>query len=183
MSGSIRRWKRDNRGVVAIEFAMLAMPLFLLILGIFELSMFFASGSVLEGASIEAARIIRTGQVQASTNPESEFENELCDRVGSMLDCGKLQYEVIHVSDDTFLTAENTQPQFDNQGNLIPQPFDAGHSSDVVIVRTYYKWDFMVPFLATMLTGDPSKDWATHMTTVVIKTEPYCASTNGNCAY
>ena len=183
MLGIFKRWKRNSDAVVAIEFALLAMPLLTLILGIFELSMFFASGSVMEGASAEAARIIRTGQVQASANPEDEFEQELCARVGSMLDCGKLQYEVIKISDGTFLTAENTQPQFDNQGNLIPQPFNAGHSSDVVIIRTYYKWTFMVPFLSVLLTGDPNKNWATHMSTVVIKTEPYCASVNGSCAY
>ncbi len=170
----INRWLRKKEdGVVAIEFAMVALPLFTLIFGIIESSLYFAAGSVLEGGSVQAARMIRTGQVQESSNPEDTFKTQLCNDVSVFLDCAKLQYEVIHISGDTFLSASSNAPVFDSNGNLIPRPFDPGVKDSVVIVRSYYKWEFYTPYIGSLMTGSLSKNWAGHMSTVVIKSEPY----------
>lgn len=176
MIKTFRRWLRREEGVTAVEFSLVAMPLFTIIFGIIELSMFFASGTVLEGASAEAARRIRTGQVQQSDDPEDTFKTLLCNQGGTMLDCDKLQYEVIHVGGNSFSLADTMEPQFDDEGNLIPHPFDAGNDSDVILVRAYYKWKFLTPFISTMLTAGSGQDWVAHMATVVIQTEPYCTS-------
>ncbi|HYD17141.1 MAG TPA: TadE/TadG family type IV pilus assembly protein [Patescibacteria group bacterium] len=175
-----RRWLKNEEGVTAVEFSLVAMPMFTLIFGIIELSMFFASGTVLEGASAEAARRIRTGQVQQSEEPEEEFKKLLCDQGGSMLDCDKIQYEVIHVGGNSFSIADTMEPEFDDEGNLIPHPFDAGSESEVVMVRTFYKWTFYTPFIGSMLTAGSGQDWIGHMSTVVIRTEPYCTSLTVN---
>ena len=153
MIKTLRRWLRREEGVTAVEFSLVAMPLFTIIFGIIELSMFFASGTVLEGASSEAARRIRTGQVQQADDPEEAFKTLLCHQAGAMLDCDKIQYEVIHMGNNTFSLADTMEPQFDEDGNLIPHPFDAGGDSDVILVRAYYQWHFYTPFLSTMLTA------------------------------
>lgn len=176
MLARLRRYLRHDKGVTSIEFAMVAMPLFLIVFAIIELSMFFASGNVLEGASQEAGRRIRTGQVQAMEDPAQAFKDELCDNVGSMLNCPDIQYEVIRVADDTFASAQSMEPQFDENGDLVQQGFDAGNSSDVILIRSYYKWDFLTPFLGEILTGMPGGGWLGHLSTVVLRTEPYCTS-------
>lgn len=182
MIRTFRRWLRREEGVTAVEFSLVAMPLFTIIFGIIELSMFFASGTVLEGASAEAARRIRTGQVQQSGAPEDAFKDLLCQQSTAMLDCEKIQYEVIRMGDGTFSLADTMEPQFDAEGNLIPHPFDAGGDSDVIMVRAYYQWEFMTPFISSMLTAGSGQDWVAHMATVVIRTEPYCTSLNPmNC--
>jgi Flp pilus assembly protein TadG len=160
-------------GVVAVEFALLAIPLLLLIIGIVETALFFAAGTILEGASASAARLVRTGQVQGSADPETAFEDRLCDQASALIDCADIQYEVIRVAANNFAGAESYESEFDEDGNLVAQPFSTGDSNDVVLVRAIYRYEFLTPFLGHLMTGDPGKDWMTHMATVVIKAEPY----------
>lgn len=176
MIARIRRFLRRDEGVTSVEFSMVAMPLFLFVFSIIELSMFFGSGNVLEGASQEAARRIRTGQLQGMEDPAQAFKTELCANVGSMLTCEEIQYEVIRIEGDSFADAQSMQPQFDENGDLVPQGFDAGDSSDVILIRSYYKWSFLTPFLGEMLSGIAGGGWMGHLSTVVLRTEPYCTS-------
>lgn len=169
----LRKWRKRDDGSAAIEFVLLTLPLYTLILGIVETSLYFTSGMVLEGASAEAGRLIRTGAVQLAADPQDMFEEALCDNAVAMLDCSKLQYEVIHVSPNTFGNAENYESEFDDDGNLIPGPFETGNSNDVVLIRTAYRYEFLTPFLGAMMTGDPEKNWKMHISTVVLKAEPY----------
>lgn len=169
----LRKWTRRDDGSAAVEFALLTLPLYTLILGIVETSLYFTSGMVLEGASADAGRMIRTGQVQMAANPQDLFEEALCDNAVAMLDCTKLQYEVIHVAPNTFTNAETYESQFDAEGNLIPGPFETGNSNDVVLIRTAYRYEFLTPFLGSMMTGDPNQNWKMHISTVVLKAEPY----------
>lgn len=173
MIKKIRRWFRRDDGVVAVEFALIAIPLFTLILGIIETSLFFAAGSVLEGASNDAARVIRTGQAQTSADPEQVFREELCEKVGVMMDCDDIQYEVIVMAPNTFASSEEYQSSFDDDGNLEPAPFSAGNSNDIVLIRTVYRYEFLTPFLGAMMTADPARNWMMHISTVVLKAEPY----------
>ena len=171
--GLVRRYKAQDDGVVAVEFALLAIPLFVLIIGAVEMSLFFAGGVVLEGAASDAARLIRTGQSQTSENPEQVFADRLCEKVGVMIDCEDLQYQVIRMETDSFSEAENNQPEFDAEGNLIDEPFNAGNSNDVILIRAAYRYEFLTPFIGAMATGDPSRNWMNHLATVVIRAEPY----------
>ncbi len=164
---------RQESGVVAVEFAMIGIPFFMLLIGIVETGLFFAAGVVLEGASAEASRLIRTGQLQDTANPEDAFAAELCERVGVMIPCPEIQYEVIRVDPNTFANADDYQSQFDADGNLISQGFDAGDENDVILVRSAYKYDFLTPFLGSLMTGSPDRTWMVHVSTVVVKNEPF----------
>ena len=90
-----------------------------------------------------------------------------------MLDCSRIQYEVIRIGNDSFVSAETATPEFDEDGNLIEQDFDAGNSNDVILIRTVYRYEFLTPFIGSLMTGDPSRNWMNHMTTIVLKAEPY----------
>lgn len=164
---------RDERGMVAVEFGLLAAPFFMLLMGLIEVSLSFAAGVVLEGASADAARLIRTGQAQTSADPEAMFRERLCDKVGIMLDCDSIQYEVIRVEPNSFSGAQSYTPVFDDEGNLVSSGFSTGNSNDVVLIRTVYKYEFLTPYLGAMMTGSSGKNWVTHMATVVVKAEPY----------
>jgi Flp pilus assembly protein TadG len=168
-----RVYRKRQDGVVAIEFAMMGIPFFMLLMGIVETTLFFAAGTVLEGASQEAARLIRTGAAQTAEDPEQVFRDELCAEVDIMMDCTMLQYEVIRVAPNTFAGAINIEPEFDENGFLVPQGFSTGDSNDVVLVRTVYRYHFLTPFIGPLMTGDIDIDFVNHMTTVVIKSEPY----------
>ena len=189
MIKGINRWLRRDDGVTAIEFSLVALPMFLMIFGVIELAMFFASGTVLEGASTEAGRRIRTGQVagvaEGLTDPQAiedaerqAFEDLLCDNVGIMMDCSLIQYEVIHMNADTFADASNYEPEYDENGDLVPHPFSVGGACDVIMIRAAYKWNFLTPFISTMLTASSGVDYVSHLSTVIIRTEPYDTSSS-----
>ena len=164
---------RARDGVAAIEFAMIVMPLMMLIVGIVEVGLFFAAGSVLEGASNEAARGIRIGQTQLAGDPEATFAESFCDHASKMIDCDRVQYEVINIAEGTFAASDGYEPAYDADGNLIPQPFSAGNANDIIMIRAIYRHEFFTPWMGELMTGDINRNWMDHMSTVVLKSEPY----------
>lgn len=163
----------DFKGSVAVEFAMLAIPFFMMIMGIIEVGLFFGSAVVLEGAATEGARLIRTGQAQTSGDPVGAFEDILCQKAGVMIDCSKIQYEVINIPDRKFTSVQNYQPTYDEDGNLISAGFDAGESNDIILVRIAYRYEFLTPLLGRLMETTDSTNSAFLMSNVVIMNEPY----------
>ena len=174
---SLGLWKRREDGVVAVEFAMISIPFLVLLVGIVETALYFASSIVLEGASAEAARLIRTGELNDEADPEQAFEDRLCYLVSDIMDCDRIQYEAIAVAAGTFASADTLEPEFDAEGNLIPSGFDTGDSEDVIIVRSYYKYEFLTPLIGSLMTQDLGRDYMMLMSTAVIKNEPYSFGT------
>lgn len=164
------RWVRENKGATAVEFALVAVPFTFLLIGIIEMSLMFAAGANLHSATSDAARLIRTGQAQMAADPEQAFRDKLCERVDTLLNCGRLQYEVVTM--DGFGDFEEYADTYDADGNLNSQGFDAGGSSDVVLIRVSYRYPLMIPVLSSMLSDGPGM--TKHLlATVVLQTEPY----------
>ena len=131
----------------------------------------FAASANLHSATSDAARIIRTGQVQQSTgDPEDMFRQRLCDDVDILLDCSRLQYEVIAMDDFSDFPTYTTQ--YDDDGNLVTQGFDPGGSSDVVLIRVAYRYPFMVPIIGNLLSDGHGMSKLL-LATVVMQNEPY----------
>ena len=162
-------WLRDLRGATAVEFALVSLPFFTMLVGMIEVSLFFAAGNVLEAAH-EAARVLQTGQGQQSGDAVGAFEDKLCEKVEQMIPCADLLYEVIEIP--TFLDAADYAPQYDADGNLVSQGFSPGGVEDTILVRVSYRYDFLTPFLGQMMTGGGGSSMI-HMATVVVRNEPY----------
>lgn len=168
----IVKYRHDEDGAVAIEFALLSLPFMLLALGIIELAFMFATGSILEGATGAAARMIRTGQIQqGGEDPETAFRNALCANAPVLIRCSGLQLEVIAMADGSFLTAGGLDPEYDEDGNLDSGGFDAGADNDVVLVRVAYRYQMMTPLLGNLMLGEGASRLL--MSTLVLQTEPY----------
>lgn len=173
MLGKLRKWCLREEGSAAIEFALVGVPFFMMLIGTVELSLYFATGVVLEGAANDAARLIRTGQVQNSNNPLKTFEDELCDKVNTIINCLNLQYEVVPIPQNNFANASALTPTFDADGDLVSKGFTPGGASDDVLVRVVFRYDFLTPFMGSIITGNPASNTSTLMSTVIIKNEPY----------
>ena len=63
----LSRWRRDNSGATAVEFAIIALPFMLLMFGIMTVCLYFFTNFSLENAAWAAARSVRTGQMQQGT--------------------------------------------------------------------------------------------------------------------
>lgn len=137
----------DQSGVTAIEFALIAPPFFALLLALFEVGLVFFSGSVLENAVNDAARLIRTGQAQAGNFSKGAFKTAICNKL-AMFDCARLVVDV-----ETFqnFSSVGLPSPLDASGNLKNNfPFNMGVGGDVILVRVFYEWKLIAPTLTLM---------------------------------
>lgn len=167
----IRKWGKNREGATAIEFAFLAMPYLLLSLGIIELSLMFASESMLEGATTRAARVVKTGQLQQSgtADLEGDFRAKLCDHAPVLIRCEDIVIEARVM--ESFSDYENMQPQFDQNGDMQTVGFSLGGSSEKIMIRVAYTYTSFTPLVGQMLWGADSSRM--FMSTIVLQSEPY----------
>jgi Flp pilus assembly protein TadG len=159
---------RDERGSAAVEFALVAPPFLLLLVGILEISMMSFTGSVIEGATKEAARQIRTGQIQGSADPVVAFQQELCSSLYNVIDCGRVLF---HVQTFASFQAVSMPLELDEDGEIINTTFAPGSSGAVTIVRAMYRWEFATPFIANVIPSGPGGHLL--ISTVAFQNEPY----------
>ncbi len=184
-------------GTAGIEFALLGFPFIVLILGILETSLYFASGVILEGATADAARMIRTGQIREDTGGggiviigedgitlEDEggrggraaqaFERALCFKIAPFLSCREVRYEAMQVPDNDFANAAGviSRSNFDIEGYLEPQGFEIGAANDVVLIRVFYRYRFMIPLIESMMQNSEGRS-GDLMSIAIIRNEPY----------
>ena len=178
----MRRWRKDESGVTAIEFAMVALPFVLLLFGLLSVSLYFFTTFTLENAVWQAARAIRTGQVQqgqgdyatAETNEDRKklFKKAMCKKAPPFFDCeGKAV--VIVQSNANF--GNIVEPKCATNGTLIDQSsasFDTGGASAVVLVTVCYPWTFggKLPFFKL---GNLQDGSLLVQASVAFRTEPY----------
>jgi len=166
----LRCFYRQDRGATAVEFALIAPVLIFLFMAILEVSVMFFATTNIDGAAIEAARLIRTGQNQSSADPASNFSTSLCGNLSSIISCGSLFHDVRTVS--TFASI-NLDTEIDPvTGEPVTYGFSSGGSGDIVVVRVMYYWDFVTPFIGTYL-SDAGSDRRLLTSTVVFRNEPY----------
>ena len=168
------RYLRGTEGTTAIEFSLIAIPFFTLIMSIFEMAIMFAAASLLEGATGNAARLIRTGQIQqATTDPgaqERMFRDAICNSAAVLVNCEDVDIEVQQL--DGFGGYTSSAAQFDGDGNLSSQGFNAAGVNDVVLVRTGYRYQLMTPLIGSLLgAGESNSQY--FISTIVLQVEPY----------
>lgn len=170
-----RLWRcfsaREN-GSTAIEFTLMAVPFSIIMVGMIEMGMMFTASALLEGATQDAARKVRTGQVQKESDPEEAFKTALCDHASVFFRCEDIKYEVTHLRDDSFFAAADVEAQFDKDGNLVARPFDAGIENSVTLVRVTYRYPIMTPLFGQIM-SDKGDNKKLLMATVIMQNEPY----------
>jgi hypothetical protein len=86
------------------------------------------------------------------------------------MDCTDFQFQVTTL--DSFSEAQDNVPEFDDDGNLVDQDFDAGGSGDIVMIRVTYMYSFMTPMIGTFFSNYPGNK-RMMMSTIVMQSEPY----------
>lgn len=172
--GLIKRWLAtlDAGGAAAVEFALVGSTFMLMLIAAFEFGYMLFVQSVLDNAARDAARLIRTGQAQQSSNPTSTFQTLLCGEVGSLIGCGNIIYQAqVFNSWTGAQTAVSTPPTRTANGNFVPKGFSPGTAGQIVVVTVTYNYPFFTPWVGGLLGG--SSNSALLMSTVVFQNEPY----------
>lgn len=164
-----RRRKTRQQGAMAIEFGIVAIPFFLLILAIFEVSLFFFTASLVEGAVASASRKIRTGEISTDSDPAGEFRTQICSEI-MIISCTGIQIESQPYS--SFASAQAAPPNYDSNGNMQSRGFSVGTPGQTVVVYVSYRYSFATPVIGSLLSGE--WDNAVPMlSTAIFRNEPY----------
>ncbi|UDF03755.1 TadE/TadG family type IV pilus assembly protein [Asticcacaulis sp. AND118] len=164
---------RDRRGASTVEFAIIALPFFGLIMGCIELAVVLFAGVSLDLATAKASREIRTGMSSKPTSALA-FKTKVCAEMAWMgtADClGKLQVDV-RTYDNFNLVTNAPDPVATGELKGSDMTYTVGDGSKIQLVRAYYPWKLFSPFvkpgLSSLKTGE-----AVLTSKVVFKNEPF----------
>lgn len=152
LSALTRRWRRDELGTTATEFAIIATPFVALLFGLVSVCLYYFADFSMENATWQAARAVRTGQLQqgqgaysgTTTNADRQkaLKKIFCDKAFLFADC--TTKAVVIVQSNTGFGGI-TQPNCATNGVVISDAqaaFNTGSASSVVLVTICYPWDF-----------------------------------------
>lgn len=172
--GRARRFliRLGESGVAAVEFALIGMAYLMMVLGAVEVGYMVFLQGVLDNAARDAARQIRTGQVQVAADPQSTFSNLLCGDVAWLIPCGSLLYQAQAFWQwSEASTGMSTALTRQASGSLQSAGFNAGSPGEIVVVTVTYNYPFFTPWMASLLGGGYGAALLT--STVVFQNEPY----------
>lgn len=127
---------------------MVAIPFFLMIFSILELGVVFVLDSVLETATMESGRLIRTGQANEQNLDQEKFKAQICDRmVVFKSDCtDRVTVDVRVVP--KFSAPNVSDPITNNAMDPSKTTYDGGKAGDLILVRVWYVHPLVTPLLS-----------------------------------
>ena len=180
------RLRRCERGVTALEFALLAPVLLLILLGILEFALIMLVTNIMESATSISSRLGKTGFAEAGLSREQTIINAIGDRAGVLLDADQLVITSKYY--EQFDQIGDAEPWNDSNHNGTPDAgeysdingngqYDAdmglagyGNADDIVVYRISYPWLLATPLLSTLVGQNGVFTITTH---AVVKNEPY----------
>lgn len=171
-----RRLRADGtKGSAAIEFAMIAPILFLFLFGIIETGVIFFATAMLQNATDDTARQIRTGQLSGTLTAD-QIRTQVCSEVNGLIsDCAaNLQIDLRSYSS----FGSSSYPSVTkSDGTVDPSKLAIQPTTDcaVVLLRTFYPWTIMTPMMSTLLANTTTGKLLMQAASA-FRTEPYTSS-------
>ncbi|QND40192.1 pilus assembly protein [Rhizobium leguminosarum bv. viciae] len=170
-----RALARSRDGAAAIEFALLAIPYFLVIFAILETFVAFAAEELVSNGVDTMSRRMRTGQItynlgRTTDMNRAQFRRAFCDEISILVRCSasevatpsKLYLDVQTFS--TFSAIPTTIPKLSTDKyadiNTAAFKYAPGGAGTINMVRAYYRWeiitDLVRPYITTIRPSDGS---------------------------
>ena len=167
----LRQFGRDRSGASALEFALLAVPTILLLLAVLQIGLVFLGNYMLEHATAQGARLIRTGQAQAQGFDAAAFKNEVCKHLTAPLSCSGLKLDVRRFTN--FSSTELTNPLDAGGAMKTSFSYDPGNGGDVVVVRGFYEFEIPSLFPVEISMGNMQGGSRILVATAAFRNEPF----------
>jgi Flp pilus assembly protein TadG len=155
------RFTRSRDGAAAIEFALLAIPYFLIVFAILETFIAYTGEQLVANAVDTMSRKIRTGNIVAATTDRTKFRRAFCDEISIMIKCSeqeiatpdKLWLDVRNFTSFALIPGNiplNSNKDLDTGSinNYLP-----GSQKSINMVRAYYRWDIVTDLLRPYITN------------------------------
>jgi Flp pilus assembly protein TadG len=162
---------RSQRGMAAVEFAMVA-PIFLgMMLGILQITLIFFARETLETVTEYAARGVLVGQVQSAALTQSQFQTQVCGKIPALFKCAGLMIDLQPASSLSTVNVSEPGLTFDSSGNVTNSwQFNPGSNGQIMVLRVMYQWPLFTGPLGLSLANLPNGNLLI-MATAVFKNE------------
>ena len=187
LAATVKRFALARRGAVAIEFALVGIPFFMLILGIMTVGFVLFCSSTLDSATQRAARQIMVGSSQNSSLTAAQFRtNVLCPFLPTtMFDCTKVVVDLQTVTESKEPTDwyDFVKP---NSSSLIAPPLDNSQASFCMGAGNAYqvlRVVYPLPSYLAAFASSPSVVQGQFIVqaTAAFKNEPFQGGTSSGC--
>jgi len=140
----LRRFAGNRQGAAAIEFAILALPFFLVIFAIIEIAIMCFVDAGLDAALHKTARQVRVGTATTDQWDLSKFKATLCSELSYYFDCSNsLLVRATVITDMSSVTRISALAG----GTLsVSEDFDIGGAGDYVLIQAFLPWDPVVHY-------------------------------------
>lgn len=143
---------KNREGAAAVEFALVAIPLFWMIFGMIEFGAMSLAQTSLDNAVTQAGREIRTGVAQGNALTKAQIEAKICGHLNAImsLECdGNLFLDVDRY--DSFASVGNGSPLVNGSIDTGQLGYTPGGANEVILVRAYYQWQVFTPLFGAIL--------------------------------
>lgn len=154
--GLARRFSRERKGSVAIEFGILAIPFIALIFAILESCLSFATQQLIANAADRISRDVRTGRLRVADLSGQKLHNLVCDRIRLMAPAGCPDL-LIDLNNYASFADVPVRVPFTGGGDINTTGFtiNPGGPSTVNHLRVYYRWPVMTDFMRQSMSNMP----------------------------
>lgn len=179
--GEAARAAREERGgSTAVEFALVAPFFFGLIFSIFEIGWFYFINSQVDAATTEAARLIRTGQVQKANLTKEDFFEEVCNRLVVFNTCDNaLTVEVQRFASFAALAADTSSVACadDDTATIDALAYQPGLDNEVIRLRVCVLYKTINPALGVNV-ADRANGKRRLYGSYLLRNEPFSRAAN-----
>ena len=145
----LRQFRRARRGAAALEFALVSMPLVMLLIGIMSFSYAFFLQFALDFSLQQAVRQIQIGNVAGSTASTAFVASVMCPIFSQFASCTGLLVSVQQVPDYLAAYATITSP-------VQTTTFCTGQPGTLMFARASYQAPVWATFMVSVLATSPS---------------------------
>lgn len=141
-------FRRDENGVVAIEFAILAVPFFVVMFAITEVALVLTASMQFENATERVSRRVMTGELKRD---QASVRQAVCNEVVFAIDCSKLRIdyrEIASLKDFALVDAVT-----DRKINASAFAFQTVASPSFASLRVGYEWPITFKPMAAFMAG------------------------------
>jgi Flp pilus assembly protein TadG len=160
--GLIRRFRRDQDGATAVEFAMVVTPFLAVLLAIIETALMFWTNQILEDAVTQASRTLLTGQsrelypaTNSSTTNTDAFRNAVCANAPALVTCDAHKLKIDVRSYASFAGAQTgtagSNPVSGGALNTSGFQYNQTGPGQIIVVRAVLTYDLLLTQWSTAL--------------------------------
>lgn len=191
MMHPINSIRKSDNGSTALEFGVLAIPFFMIVVATVETLVAFAGEQILVNAVDKMSRQLRTGEItfnmgRSTDLTEGEFREQFCNEINIVLSCSaavsadqKLYIDLKNVVNYSDIDVGIPKVSAADYAELDTSGFEysPGGSGAINVLRVYYKWDVTVdlirPYITNIRPGTEGSEYYLMVATTAFRNEGY----------